>query len=155
MDKGNLIANNADSLFMAEVYFIGSVTSISDEDATINIFEKYCPGLLGIEEYSHLIILFWLHERDDEAHRGTLQVYPRRHGETTLRGVYACRSPSRPNPIGLTVVELLAVDKCNLKVKGLDALVGSPVIDIKPYSTRSDCYPGAYTPDWSQRGSPS
>lgn len=140
---------------MAEVRFIGSVTSISDKEAIIHLSEKYCPGLLGVEEYSHLIILYWLHERDDEEHRGTLQVYPRRHGETTLRGVYACRSPSRPNPIGLTVVELISIDNCNLRVKGLDALTGSPVIDIKPYSTRSDCYPEARTPHWSKRGPPS
>jgi tRNA-Thr(GGU) m(6)t(6)A37 methyltransferase TsaA len=76
-------------------------------------------------------------------------VTPRRHGVSVLKGVFACRSPSRPNPVGLTVVELLGVEDNVLSVRGLDALPGSPVIDIKPYSPRSDCHPEAKAPDWA------
>lgn len=139
----------------AEVVFIGEVKEVDEDESTIELDEDYCPGLLGVEQYSHLIILYWFHERDNRRHRETLQVYPRRHGVDTLRGVYACRSPSRPNPIGHTVVELLRVDGCSLTVKGLDANVGSPVVDIKPYSPRSDSFPAARTPDWAKHGPPS
>jgi tRNA-Thr(GGU) m(6)t(6)A37 methyltransferase TsaA len=140
---------------MAGLRFIGSVTGVQGEESKVKIYDEYCSGLLGIDEYSHIILLYWLHERDDEKNRNVLQVYPHRHSVKSLRGVYACRSPSRPNPIGLTIVELLKVEGCELTVKGLDALKGSPIIDIKPYSTRSDCYPNARIPDWSKQGPPS
>lgn len=138
-----------------EVRFIGVVTKVDGDRSTIRLYEEYCPGLLGVEGYSHLIILYWFHERDDAEHRGTLQVYPRRHRVNMLRGVYACRSPSRPNPVGHTVVELVGVDGCELTVRGLDAMEGSPLVDIKPYSPRSDSFPEARTPDWSKHGPPS
>jgi tRNA-Thr(GGU) m(6)t(6)A37 methyltransferase TsaA len=136
-----------------EVLFIGTVES-AGEVSTVRIFEEYCGGLLGIEGYSHLFVLYWLHLRDDERNRRTLRVVPRRHEGAPLTGVFACRSPSRPNPIGLTVVRLLSVEGCALKVSGLDAVEGTPVIDIKPYSPRADSIPDARTPEWTLRGPP-
>lgn len=138
-----------------EVRFIGVVAGVEGDISTIRIYEEFCPGLLGVEGYSHLIVLYWLHERDTPRHRGTLRVYPRRGRVNRLRGVYACRSPSRPNPVGHTVVELVGVEGCELTVRGLDALDGSPLVDIKPYSPRSDSFPEARTPDWSRQGPPS
>jgi len=134
------------------VNFIGRVTEINEDISIIKIHKKYCPGLLQIEQFSHLIVLYWFHERDNKKHRDTLQVYPRRHKVETLTGVYACRSPSRPNPIGHTIVELLEADSCTLKVKGLDALLNSPIIDIKPYHPRSDSVPSEKTSEWTDRG---
>jgi tRNA-Thr(GGU) m(6)t(6)A37 methyltransferase TsaA len=131
------------------VSFIGVVEKVEGELSTIQLKPDYASGLLDIEEYSHLIILYWFHERDNEGHRSTLYVTPRRHGVSVLKGVFACRSPSRPNPVGLTVVELLGVKDNILRVRGLDALPGSPVIDIKPYSPHSDCHPEAKAPDWA------
>jgi tRNA-Thr(GGU) m(6)t(6)A37 methyltransferase TsaA len=64
-------------------------------------------------------------------------------------GVFACRSPSRPNPIGLCVVELLKIEKCVLTVKNLDAFEGSPIIDIKPYIPKADSIPNARVPEWT------
>jgi tRNA-Thr(GGU) m(6)t(6)A37 methyltransferase TsaA len=98
------------------------------------ISPEYCKGLAKLDMYRRVLILYWFHERDDEKHRDTLQVVPRRHGETELRGVFASRSPSRPNPIGLTEVELLRLEGCTLMVRGLDAFKGSPIVDIKPAS---------------------
>ncbi len=135
-----------------KVNFIGRVTEINEDVSIIKIHKKYCPGLLQIEQFSHLIVLYWFHERDNKKHRDTLQVYPRRHKVETLTGVYACRSPSRPNPIGHTIVELLEADSCTLKVKGLDALLNSPIIDIKPYHPRSDSVPSEKTSEWTDRG---
>ena len=91
-----------------------------------------------------------MHLRDDARHRGTLWVTPPRHAGAPLTEVFACRSPSRPNPIGVTIVKLNKVEGCVLEVSGLDALEGSPVVDIKPYSPR-DSYPDARAPGWSRR----
>jgi tRNA-Thr(GGU) m(6)t(6)A37 methyltransferase TsaA len=68
------------------------------------------------------------------------------------KGVFACRSPSRPNPIGLCVVELVEVEDCFLIVKVLDALKDSPIIDIKPYIPRADSIPEARVPEWTSHG---
>jgi tRNA-Thr(GGU) m(6)t(6)A37 methyltransferase TsaA len=116
------------------VKFIGKVIEIKGALSLIRINNDFCPGLLRLEEHTHLDILYWFHLRDNEEHRKTLQVIPRRHGETTFRGVFASHSPSRPNPIGLTRVELLSIDECILTVKGLDAFENSPIVDIKPRS---------------------
>ena len=122
---------------MGEVRFIGTVEE-TGESSTIKVFPEFCPGLLGIERYSHLIVLYWFHQRDNQEHRETLQVIPPRHRGAPLTGVFASRSPSRPNPLGFTVVELESVDGCRIVVRGLDALKGSPVVDLKPYLPESD-----------------
>ena len=116
-----------------ELRFIGRVTRVEEDISTIVIYPEFCEGLYRLDEYTHLNILFWFHQRDDNEHRNVLRVVPRRHGETEERGVFASHSPSRPNPIGLTGVELVSIDGCTLMVKGLDAFEGSPVVDIKPY----------------------
>lgn len=138
---------------MYEIRFIGEVESAGDT-STILVYPDFCPALLGVEGYSHLIVLYWMHQRDHDMHRGTLRVTPPRHMGAPLTGVFACRSPSRPNPIGLSVVKLYAVNGCSLKVTGLDALEGSPIIDIKPYSPRGDSVPDALTPEWARHGPP-
>jgi len=135
-----------------ELRFIGVVQKAGEQEALINIFPEFCAGLKGIEEFSHLIILYWIHLRDNEAERRTLLVFPRRHAVNIETGVFACRSPSRPNPIGLCVVELVKVEDCKLVVNGLDAIEGSPIIDIKPYIPRADAVPNARTAEWTWKG---
>jgi len=133
---------------------IGVVEKRGEQEARVRIFPEFCAGLKGIRDFSHLIILYWIHLRENEEERRTLLVFPRRHAVNVETGVFACRSPSRPNPIGLCVVELLKIEECVLTVKGLDALKGSPVIDIKPYIPRADSVPGARVPEWTSRGPP-
>jgi len=116
------------------VRFIGRVEGVEGDVSTIVIWPGFCRGLIGLDMYTRILVVYWFHERDDDRHRGTLQVVPRRHGETELRGVFASRSPSRPNPLGITEVELLSLEGCTLTVRGLDANIGSPVVDIKPES---------------------
>ena len=135
-----------------ELHFIGVVEKASEEEAKVRIFSEYRSGLKGIEDFSHLIILYWCHLRDTEKERQILRVFPRRHAVNVEKGVFACRSPSRPNPIGLCVVELLKAEDCILTVKGLDALEKSPIIDIKPYFPRADAVPNARVPEWTFRG---
>lgn len=133
----------------AEVRFVAEVVKIDDETATLCVYPQYRDGLKDIAGYSHLIVLYWAHLRDSEDERRTLLVFPRRHGRKIETGVFACRSPSRPNPICLCVVELLEVKGCILRVKGLDAELGSPVLDIKPYHPHSDSIPNAKFPEWT------
>ena len=129
------------------VRFMGTVES-TGETSTLRIYPEYCPALLGIERHSHLIVLYWFHLRDNPEHRKTLQVTPPRHEGAPLTGVFACRSPSRPNPIGVTVVKLERIDGCKLIVSGLDALEGSPIVDVKPYNPDSDSVPEAEAPGY-------
>jgi tRNA-Thr(GGU) m(6)t(6)A37 methyltransferase TsaA len=135
-----------------EVHFIGVVAKVGEETAEVRVFPEFCRGLKNIADFSHLIILYWIHLRDNEKERKTLVVIPRKHGACMESGVFACRSPSRPNPIGFCVVELKEIRECILIVKGLDALQDSPVIDIKPYLPRADCVPDAQVPDWVEQG---
>jgi tRNA-Thr(GGU) m(6)t(6)A37 methyltransferase TsaA len=133
----------------AEVHFVGVVESVKGDRAKIRVFPKFCDGLKGIEDFSHLILLYWLNLCDNEEERQTLLVFPRRRAVNVLTGVFACRSPARPNPIGLCVVELLKREGCDLTIRGLDALEKSPVVDIKPYVPKVDSVQNARVPEWA------
>jgi len=98
----------------------------------IVVREELVDGLSGITGYSHLFVLFYLNQITDDQRR-TLRVHPRGRVNLPLTGVFAVRTMLRPNPIGLTVVELVGVNRNVLTVKGLDALDGTPVLDLKPY----------------------
>jgi len=135
-----------------ELHFIGIVEKAGEQEAKVRIFPEFCAGLKGIKDFSHLIILYWIHLRDNEEERRTLLVFPKRHAWNVETGVFASRSPSRPNSIGLCVVELLKVEDCILTVKDLDALEDSPIIDVKPYIPRADSIPTARAPEWTLHG---
>lgn len=96
----------------------------------IEIFKEYEPGLKDIEGFSHLIILFVFHKS-----RG-FHLHVKPYLDNKLRGLFATRHPNRVNPIGLTIVELIERKGNILKVKGIDMVEGTPVIDIKPYTSR-------------------
>lgn len=106
---------------------------LSDTVSEIVIDEKFIPGLRDVAGKKHLFVLSWF----DRADRSALVATP--PGSRTDHGVFATRSPSRPNPIGLCVVDLLKLDGPVLTVRGLDSLDGTPVLDIKPYSPGIDC----------------
>ncbi len=106
---------------------------LSDTISEIVIDEQYLPGLEDVEKKLHLIVLCWF----DQADRTMLKATPPH--EKIEHGVFATRSPNRPNPVGLSVVDLLALKGNVLIVRGLDAIDGTPVVDIKPYSPDIDC----------------
>jgi len=135
------------------VKFIGLVEE-AGELSKVRIFPQFCEGIRRLNEYSHIIVLYWFHLRDSEGERQTLKVIPRRHPGAPEVGVFASRSPSRPNPIGLCVTELLKIEDCTLTLRGLDAFEGSPIIDIKPYLPRADLVPNARAPEWTSQGPP-
>lgn len=97
----------------------------------IIVDEQYTEALVGIEDYSHVFVIYWGHL--SSASQLSLKVHPRGRQDLPLVGLFATRSIARPNPIGLTVVELLGRDRNILYVKGLDAIDQTPVLDIKPY----------------------
>ena len=110
---------------------VGFVTgSPEDELRTIEISPEFEEGLLRIEHCEHLWVLFWMHALPEEE-RQVLQVHPRGDRARPLTGVFATHSPMRPNPIGMTRVKLVRREGLRLVVEGLDALAGSPVIDLK------------------------
>jgi len=114
----------------------------------VRILPEFCDALFRLNEFSHVIVFYWFHLRDDAKERRVLRVVPKRHGAKSEVGVFASRSPSRPNPIGFCVVELVRVDGCVLVVRGLDAFVGSPVIDVKPYLPCGDFVSSVRAPAW-------
>jgi tRNA-Thr(GGU) m(6)t(6)A37 methyltransferase TsaA len=114
------------------------------------IASQLVEALDGIDGFSHILIIFYLH-RVDEDRRSLLKVHPENKEELPLVGVFATRSPVRPNPIGVTVVQLLEHQENVLKVLGLDAYDGTPVLDIKPYLRRGDLIEEATTPNWLLR----
>lgn len=98
------------------------------------INEKLKEALEGIDEFSHLFVLFWLNEVS-ETDRKTLKIHPRGRKDMPLLGILSTRTPYRPNPIGLTRVKLLKKKDNILTVQGLDAFNGTPILDIKPFDS--------------------
>ncbi len=115
----------------------------------VEVFPEYAAALEGIDRYSHLILLCWLHLAD----RGVLRASPRKlTSGLPEKGVFSIRSPVRPNPISVTVVRLTHVqDERFLHICHLDSIDGTPVIDIKPYQIGWDCVFSAYRGDRSDR----
>lgn len=118
----------------------------------IIINDNLAEALSGIEGFSHLIIIYWMHRLAPSEYSVT-RVHPKGDHSLPLVGVFASRSPARPNPIGVTTVKLLEVRNNILKVIGLDAINGTPVLDIKPFIPQHDHPVGFKTPSWVQHDS--
>ncbi len=113
--------------------------------ADIIVDEDVAAALTGIEEWSHLIILFWMDQFVGDHHQ--LIAHPRQRSDLPEVGLFSMRGRERPNPIGLAVVELLKRNQNVLTVRALDAYDGSPVLDIKPYD-RYDVVTELRMPAW-------
>lgn len=104
----------------------------SKEVMTLNIDEEYQMGMTNLEKAEYIMVLYW----GDRAKRNTLLGKP--PGQEEVTGVFACRSPNRPNPISVCVAKIIDIQGTKIKVIGLDALDGSPIVDIKPYVAMLD-----------------
>ena len=104
-------------------------------EGTVELFPEFAPGLRDLEEFARVWLLYWF----DRARAARLEVVP--YVDSQTHGIFATRAPSRPNPIGLSSVRLLAVEGSRLRVADLDVLDGTPVFDIKPYVPDFDVFP--------------
>ncbi|MFC1821331.1 tRNA (N6-threonylcarbamoyladenosine(37)-N6)-methyltransferase TrmO [Thermodesulfobacteriota bacterium] len=118
------------------------------ETVTIEILDAYLDGLLGIENFSHVIVFCWFHKNDLPGQRNILQVHPRGDDTNPLTGVFATRSPTRPNPIAISTCKLLNIQKNMIIIDSIDAFEGTPVIDIKPYIAGNDYVTESRIPPW-------
>ena len=120
--------------------------NLSEIVSEIVIDESLTEALDGIEGFSHIIVLYWLDRANPE--QLPLKVHPMGRKDAPRQGIFAVRTPNRPNRIGKTTVRLLQRQDNILKVSGLDALDGSPVLDIKPYIPGYDSAENARVPSW-------
>lgn len=146
----------------AHLYFIGRIrtpwTNRKDcprnprrarergETCIVEVDPRYALALKDVAGCSHLIILYWMHD----ARRDLVQQKPRQAEES--HGTFSLRSPVRPNPIALSVVDLIKIEGTALTVLGLDCLDGTALIDIKPYFASTDSFPAAVSGARKQNG---
>jgi tRNA-Thr(GGU) m(6)t(6)A37 methyltransferase TsaA len=135
------------------IYFIGRIrtpfktrgecpknTAASTAIGRVEVDPRYGAGLKDLDRFSHIHLLYWMHD----ARRDLILQRPAHLEES--RGVFALRSPVRPNPIALAAVELIAIEGMTLVVRNVDCVDGTPLIDIKPYFASTDAFPLARRP---------
>ena len=138
---------DADKTFT--VHPIGHVQK-ADRRTLIVLDRKYQPGLLGLEGFSHAYIIWWFDKNDTRPKRAILQVHPRGDPENPLTGVFATRSPFRPNLIALSLCKIVSVKDNVVEVEKIDAFEGTPVLDIKPYAPGQDSATDVRVPEWAK-----
>ncbi|SHI21811.1 tRNA-Thr(GGU) m(6)t(6)A37 methyltransferase TsaA [Butyrivibrio fibrisolvens DSM 3071] len=124
-------------------------TSWGDDTSTVVLNDEFKTGLTGLEDFSHAIILFHLDKAKYEKEKH-LQRRPQNRDDMPLVGIFSQRGKDRPNQIGMTSVEIISVTNSTLTVKGLDAIDGTPILDIKPYYPVYD-KKDAKVPKWVDR----
>ncbi|MFH1117338.1 MAG: tRNA (N6-threonylcarbamoyladenosine(37)-N6)-methyltransferase TrmO [Pseudomonadota bacterium] len=129
---------------VGKVHKAGNVTALE-------VFPEYRDALQGLEGFSHVIVVYWFDRNDTPEKRSTLRVHPRGDRRNPLTGVFATRSPVRPNLIGLSTCEIRSVEPGRVLITGIDAYDGTPIIDLKPYIPGNDCVPAAEVPGWVKR----
>jgi tRNA (adenine37-N6)-methyltransferase len=123
---------------------------IKTHESELLILPELANVLEGIEDFSHIVVLYWAHLVPPRR-RSLQQVHPMGRKDFPLKGIFATRSPSRPNPVLVSTVRLLAREGNVLRVLGLEALDGSPIVDIKPYFREFDGAENPTFPSWVER----
>jgi len=145
--------------FDASLYFIGRIRTPwqtreqcpknpreSNAVCSVELDARWTPALKGLETVSHVLLLYWM----DRTRRDLVLQVPRHYGEQ--RGTFALRSPARPNPIAVSVAQLVRVEGNALYVVGVDCLDDTPLLDIKPYFASTDSVPEAVVGWHARRG---
>ena len=137
---------------MDDMYTLRPIGTVEADDRgfTIQLGERFRGGLVGLAGFSHLNILFWCHYLDEPEYRELVTAdRPYKKGPDQV-GIFATRSPARPNPIALTAVSVLGIDEKegSIRVAYIDAEPGTPVLDIKPYLPAVDRVREVTTPSW-------
>jgi len=123
------------------MYYLNPIGVVEQNNdyTVLNIFDEFLDGLDGLKEGDYIIVLVWFHKNDSEEKRGILKVHPRGDINNPLKGVFATRSPYRPNPIGKYTVKIYKIDKNKIFIDKIDAYDETPIIDIKIFSEELDC----------------
>ncbi len=114
----------------------------------IEIEAPYLPAMDGLAEFSHINVFFWFHENDTVEGRQVLKVNPRKDTANPLTGIFATHSPLRPNLIGMTLCRVESVDPPLIIIDEIDAVDGTPVLDIKCYIPSSRSFENLRLPGW-------
>ncbi len=120
----------------------------TDTAVSIEIYNEFTDALLGLDGFSHIVVLYWFDQNDTAEKRRVLRVHPRKDRRNPLTGVFATHSPQRPNLIALTVCKIISIHDNLIEIEDIDALDGSPVIDIKCYIPGSTRENDVRLPDW-------
>ncbi len=116
----------------------------------IHLEPRHQEGLLGLEEWSHIWVFYWFDRNDTPVRRATLRVHPRGNPDNPLTGVFATRSPMRPNLIALSLCRVLSIKGTEIEIESIDAFDQTPVIDLKPYTPGNDRPQGQVrVPKWA------
>lgn len=128
---------------------IGKI-NVGEEGMSIELDAKYIPSLKALEGFSHLNVVWWFSDFDTEEARNVLETPQPYKQAPTIMGIFATRSPIRPNPIALTAVQVIAIDceKGIIQIGYIDANDGTPVLDIKPYTPSLDRVETPSVPEW-------
>jgi len=118
--------------------------------STIELERDFAEGLEGLADFSHALVIFFMHE-DPDREPFAIRRRPRGRADMPLLGVFAQRGRLRPNTIGVTAVEIVRVEPGRLVVRGLDSIYGTPVLDLKPYAPAFDRVDRARVPEWFER----
>jgi len=132
-----------------QVIPIGKINA-SGEGMFIEFEPKYIPALQALDGFSHINVIWWFSGFDNEEARNILEAPQPYKTAPAVMGIFATRSPIRPNPIALTAVEVIQIDhqKGNIQISWIDANDGTPVLDIKPYTPSSDRIETTGVPEW-------
>ena len=114
----------------------------------IEIYQDFSGALLGLDTFSHIVVLYWFHKNDTPEKRSILQVHPRKNKENPLTGVFGTHSPARPNPIAMTLCKIRDIQSNRIRIADIDAFDGSPVIDIKAFIPDKAARSDIKLPDW-------
>jgi len=135
MSKEQFILRSIGSVHKAK----GSTTLVLNKDLQ--------QALKGLDGFSHVWVLWWFDQSDTPMKRSLLQVHPRGNRNNPLTGVFACRSPVRPNLIGLTLCRIISVKNNVVEIEKIDAFTDTPILDLKPYIPGTDFAEGS-VPNW-------
>jgi len=129
-------ANAQDSKQITEKQFVLKPIGFVQKEkgrTTLELNKNLVPACLGLDGFSHVWVLWWFNHNDTPEKRSMLQVHPRGNRNNPLTGVFACRSPVRPNPIALTLCRIHSVRNNIIEIDKIDAFANTPILDLKPY----------------------
>lgn len=137
--------NGGESFTMRPIGYVRG----TEEKGYLEILEPFRPALKQLDQFSHVIVVWWAHGHDNEEHRNIMQCEPP-YADGRVTGIFACRAEYRPNPVAITTCKITGVDeeKGIVRVGYIDAFDGTPIVDLKAYFPISDRAREATIPPW-------